>query len=302
MKYKVILAIYLTLISSVVISSPQNQGNEKAEKLLNLAKTTMTSDLDKAEEYILEALNIAPEHTEVNFYCGQIMALQANDAFFTALSYAESSLECLSRAVKNQPSNIKYRKGLMSFYLGAPYIAGGDEDLAWAQVEAIQRIDPIKGVSAELNFYKESEQEEKYAQKLLESTHQFPKVAEFQYRQGLMLQTSKQYAKAIKLFEHAVIVSIENNADNTEHYLYNSYYQIGRTAVFSKSHLEKGISALKLFVKADVSREKLPPLDWAYLRLAQLYKLKNDQSSVDYYKNLASQSDDPELHEALEEF
>ncbi|GAB2907280.1 hypothetical protein [Rheinheimera gaetbuli] len=50
---------------------------------------------------------------------------------FLALSYAKKSLPCLEQAVALQPHNISYSKGLMSFYLGAPGIAGGDKQLAW---------------------------------------------------------------------------------------------------------------------------------------------------------------------------
>mgnify|MGYP000503770404 CR=1 FL=1 len=60
---------------------------------------------------------------------------------------------------------------MISFYLGAPAIAGGSEALAFEQVKAIKLRNQEQGVLAELDFYKQTLDDSALTVKLLKYQH-----------------------------------------------------------------------------------------------------------------------------------
>ena len=56
-------------------------------------------------------------------------------------------------AVQLDPSNIQARLDLMEYCVSAPWIVGGSKDEARAQIEAIEKLDPIEGHLARGKYY-----------------------------------------------------------------------------------------------------------------------------------------------------
>ena len=286
----IFFAVTITTTTSFAVAVTADSPAE-----LQQAKAAMATDLDLAEKHIEKALAKAPNNAEVQFLCGRIMGQQAEDAIFSALSYAKKSLACLKQAVDLQPENTAYRKGLMSFYLGAPGIAGGDNALAWQQVEQIAQLDTLQGTLAKLSYYRQTEQTAQYQQLLLQSRTNHPEQAEFHYRHGLVLQESKHYADAFNAFTAAT----QATQDEEGMYQLNAWYQIGRTALFSEQQLEKGIDALNYYINNAPTADNLPDMAWAHFRLAQLHKLNGDTNMMQQHLKQASQSNDKELQREI---
>jgi len=270
------------------------------EALLALDKAVsfINADLDNAEKYIEQALELAPQSAQIQFACGRIMSKQASDAIFSALSYANKSLDCFKSAVALAPTNIEYRSGLMSFYLGAPSIAGGDEELAFEQVQAIEKLDALRGARAKLRFFREIEDLKSFEVVLRKGVEAFPNHAEFYYRLGLFLQENKQYEEANQQFH----LSIKAGIDDDLEFKLNAWYQVGRTALFSKTNLEKGIAALQYFIDNSSNSSKVPSNEWANFRIAQLYRLANNKEKASAHLALISDSNDESLLRAIKRF
>lgn len=49
---------------------------------------------------------------------------------------------------------------------------------------------------------------------------------------------------------------------------------------------------LQIYIKIHNNKNDIPPVSWAYLRLAQLYNLLNKQTMKEKYYHLAYQSSD----------
>ena len=122
-------------------------NTQDAVALQYLAKIALQQqEFDDAEEYIEQALKFAANQAEIHFDAALIMAAQAqNSSIFSAPGYAKKSLNGFKMAVQLAPSNLQYRQGLMTFYLAAPGIVGGDEALALVEALAIEKIDPVAG-------------------------------------------------------------------------------------------------------------------------------------------------------------
>ncbi|MFC4281503.1 tetratricopeptide repeat protein [Thalassotalea piscium] len=200
-------------------------------------------DLDKAEDIIVKALEEAPEDAEVNFVCGRIMGKQAENTIIYALSYAKKSLSCLRKAVKLEPSEIRYKLGLLNFYLGAPSIAGGDVNLAHEQVAAISTVDEMQGAKAKVKFLMATEQNKKLKAYLMSARKKYPDDAEFHFRSGLLSQQNKMYEQAYEAFKAAI-----QTHEASSHYL-NAMYQLGRNAVLSNLYIEEGAEMLQIYIK-----------------------------------------------------
>lgn len=291
MKYYALIFLFLCFTATVSFADQAENG----QSLLVKAKALLERDIDKAEEVIENALVQSPNDPEVNFLCGRIMGRQAEDAFFSALSYAKKSLACLQRAVELAPAEHRYRFGLLSFYLGAPSIAGGDETLGWKQVEAITELDPLQGAKAEVKYLQSTEQNGKLKSTLISMRQRYPADAEMHFRFGLLMQEERKYQQAFEAFKAAT-----DTQDKSTYFL-NALYQLGRNAVFSEIHIQEGVKGLLSFVEQYDKSKNTPPIEWAYLRLAQLYNLMQDEAKQLHYATLARQSDERELHRALKQ-
>ncbi|NVJ51488.1 MAG: hypothetical protein HWE11_13945 [Gammaproteobacteria bacterium] len=289
--YLTLMAIFLSISVNVIAESPEI----KAVQLMNEAKQAINTNLDSAEELIELALELAPNNSEIQFMCGRIMGRQAEDAVFSALSYAKKSKQCLKQAVALNPQNIEFRKGLMSFYLGAPAIAGGDNDLAWEQVNLINQIDPLKGTSARIRYFQKVEDIASLSKLLEQSRVSFPEYAEFHYRHGLYLQELELFEKANEAFVKAT----EAKNDDEHNYILNAWYQIGRTAIFSSKNLERGISAISYFINNTPKDSSIPPIDWAHLRLAQLYLLSGQSQQSSEQLSIIANTNDKALQREI---
>lgn len=299
-RYRTYASLLLLFTSFLCRSEPL------VETLLTKATEAIKVDLDRAEVLIEKALEAAPDNPQVHFVCGRVMGRQAAETVFLALHYAGKSLDCLERAVALAPEDVRYRHGLLRFYLGAPGIAGGSRTLAKAQVQQIRQLDKIEGAKAELYYLAETEQRDSQLMRLAELRTEFPHEAYFHYHHGLLLQQEQQYSAASAAFYQALmpgdgdlsdyIRQLPGNMDNAD-IVMNALYQVGRTAVFSGEQTEQGIEALLLFSNTVQSHHDAPPVAWAHLRLAQLYALKRDKSEVESHLTLARESNDPDLHD-----
>jgi hypothetical protein len=219
--------------------------------MLYLAKIYMDSDLDEAEDWIEQALEVNLNNAEVYYVRGAIMGRQASGSIFSALSYAEKSVNSFTKAVELQPDSIKYRKGLMQFHTSAPSIAGGDLDIAKVQIEKLRQLDPKVGLEAEIN-YELSQDNDALADALLQQAKQtYNDIPDFFFLAGMLQQRKENYQTAFEELTRAM----------------------GRTSVLGETNIDAGIMALKQYLSEAPDLDGLSPKPWAEFRLANLMVL-----------------------------
>jgi tetratricopeptide (TPR) repeat protein len=243
------------------------------DAMIYLAKIYMDTDLDEAEDWIEKALKANLKDAEAYYVRGAIMGRQASGSIFSALSYAEKSVNSFTQAVELQPDSIKYRKGLMQFHTGAPSIAGGDLEIAKVQIEKIRLLDPKAGLEAEIN-YELSQDNDTLAEALLQQAKQIYKdIPDFFLQAGMLQQQQKNYQAA---FEELTI-AISKNPETEQSVIarYNALYQLGRTSVLGENNIDAGIKALHEFIGKAPDLDGLAPKPWAEFRLANLMVLNS---------------------------
>jgi hypothetical protein len=247
------------------------EQKQNPEAMLYLAKIYMDTDLDEAEDWIEKAVKANVNDAQAYYIRGAIMGRQASGSIFSALSYAEKSVNSFTKAVELKPDSIKYRKGLMQFHTGAPSIAGGDLDIAKVQIEKIRQLDPKAGLEAEIN-YELSQDNDALADALLQQAKQtYKDIPDFFFQAGMIQQRQENYQAA---FEE-LTVAISKNAETEESVVakYNALYQLGRTSVLGENNIDAGIKALNEYIGEAPDIDGMAPKPWAEFRLANLMAL-----------------------------
>ncbi|WGK63590.1 tetratricopeptide repeat protein [Croceiramulus getboli] len=177
-----------------------------------------------------------------------------------ALSYIGDIKEHFTRAVELDPKHIEARWALVEFYIQLPGIVGGSERKALEyadQLETISKVDGFlaKGYVAE--YMDRPEDAERYYKKAIAvggSEHTYEKLAAHYEKQ-------QQPDKAISTTQESLQKHQRNHLN----------YQIGKIAAQYNLKNELGIDCLERYIANHSVRDGVP-LDWAYYRLAQIYK------------------------------
>jgi len=275
------------------------QNNKDAVALQYLGKIALAEgELDDAEEYIEKAQKLSPKDAEVQFDTARIMGAQAQDAsIFSAAGYASKSLEAFKKAAQLEPDSVKYRRGLMNFYLQAPGIVGGDDKLAMDEALAISELNPIEGFVALASVYQNTKEEQKLQLLYQSAEKEFPNSAQIAYSRGMYYQSLEKFELAIADFRNVQTMQAENEEDVS---IFAALYQIGRNSVLSKTNTEEGIKALHRFINTAPTHNSLPSIPWAKFRLGLLYVNKGDKESArKLYKEAKTETNDKTLQKKL---
>ena len=269
------------------------QQKEDPKAMVYLAKIHMDSDLDEAEEWIEKAVGVSSKDANAYYVRGAIMGRQAAGSVFSALSYAEKSVNSFTKAVELEPDSIKYRKGLMQFHTSAPSIAGGDLDIAKVQVKQIKQLDPKAGLEAEIN-YELSQDNDALAESLFEQAKlTYKDLPDFFFQAGMYQQRKENYQAAFE--ELTTAVSKVAVTEESVLAKYTALYQIGKTAVLGESNIVAGITALQKFIDKAPDIDGLAPKPWAEFRLANLMALNSQKDEAKMIYLRLAKTDNQEL-------
>lgn len=274
-------------------------------------------DLDDAEDVVIQALENIPNDPDTYLLHASIMGRQAQNSMFSALSYASKALKSLKMAVDLAPSEPKYRLALMSFYLAAPSIAGGDEELAYQEAQSIAQLDKIYGYIALARYYQSTGDTEKAKEKLQVASESNPDNVNILDSYASVLVQTEEYGQAIEVYNKITNIpmpELNENIDdlepealeNEKQLRLNSHYQIGRVALLGNLKHEEGISSLQKYLNTlkvtDVDVRGLPSSKWAHLRIAGLlFATKQYQASKEKLDTLVVDKNDDNMKSVFKE-
>lgn len=245
-------------------------------------------EYDEAIERLSAAVETTPESPLFQQWLGSayIEKLDTVNAF-AKLSLAKKAQGHFEEAVRLAPADYDARDALVGFYLNAPPIAGGSKEKATRQVTELKALDSAGGnaLQGQLHFNEGewSEAETAYRTALEADSDN----ADFLYLVGFAQQQQEKYEEAFDSFEAAI------RADGEA---LSAYYQIGRTAVFAKKNVDRGVECLEAYLDREVPRGA-PGHQHAWWRLGMLHELRreSDKARAAYEAALAI---DPEHEEA----
>ena len=179
------------------------------------------------------------------------------------------------KAAELDPKHIETRWALVELYMSLPGIIGGSKKKSLKYANQLEILSKVDGYLAKGYIYEyddEPELAEKYYKKAIMvggSVNCFEKLAN-------LYESNNQPEKAIKTIE----------ASQEKHNRNALYYQLGKVSADYNVQLEKGERCLLQYIKNYTAADGVPK-EWAFYRLAQIYKLKGNKNQALKHIDLA---------------
>ena len=217
---------------------------------------------DKAIEIYRELVQLYPQNPEYLFRYGGVLAKKAQSSNpFTALALLGRIKASFKKVLKMDPEHIGAYWALIDLYVSLPGIVGGSISKAYDYSFQLKELSAVDGYLA-LGYVQE-------------------------YDESLE-QAKGYYMKALALLDNMEI--IERN---------QLHYQIGKICAEFEIEMDKGIVHLNAYIHNYTVLDGVP-LEWAYYRLAKIYRKKSDRPNALVWINRSLEIR-PDLEPALVE-
>ena len=240
------------------------------------------------EVYKRLALDNTP-NAEYFYKYGGAMGMKAlGVSKFKALGMIGDIKKAFLKAAELDPNHIDVRWALVEFYMQLPGIVGGSERKAQKYADELMDIYPVDGWLAKgyIAEYEEEFEDAEYAYKKAIEVG----GSELTYNKLITLyEENGQPQKAVETTQACLAVHDNNRL----------HYQIGKIAATYNINPELGINCLVKYIDNYTVKDGVPK-DWAYYRLAQIYKNLGDKSQAQQWINKALASR-PDFKEAKAE-
>ena len=245
-----------------------NPNHKKAREYLGDI-ASYTEDWDTAIIYYEGLLEEDENSANYNFKFGGALGMKALSVNrFRAVTYIGDIRESFEKAAKLDANHIEVRWALVEFYIQLPGIIGGSERKAISYAKELGRISEVDGLLAKGYIAEYSKR---------------PKDAEIFYKQAIEVGGSPHtYEKLSSLYESnsqpkkAIETSVESLKVHKRNQL---NYQIGKIAAQYNVKAEIGIICLQKYIENHSVKDGVPK-DWAYYRLAQIYKNQSQKETA----------------------
>jgi tetratricopeptide (TPR) repeat protein len=138
------------IMERVTTAEPDNAGAWHTLGLCHLA----LQEPDQAVTALERAVALAPQEARNHLQLGHAYGLSALKAgLFGKFSYAKKCKAAYDKAVELDPADLNARWSLMEYCRQAPGLVGGGMDQAYAQAEAIRKLDARRGRAAYAALY-----------------------------------------------------------------------------------------------------------------------------------------------------
>lgn len=244
---------------------------------------------DEAVEQYQKLKQKRPNEANFHYKYGGALGMKAlSISKIKALTIIGDVKEAFLKAAQLDPNHIDARWALVELYVSLPGIVGGSNDKALMYAKQLEELSKVDGYLAKGYVYEYDDE---------------PELAEKYYRLAIKEGGSVTcYEKMTDFYEgqNQPEKAIDNLVEAEEVHKRNAmHYQIGKVCADYNLQLEKGEQCLKVYI-ANYSAKDGVPKAWAYYRLAQIYKHKENTEEALVWINKAI-ADLPDI-EVFQEF
>ncbi|WP_439153015.1 tetratricopeptide repeat protein [Winogradskyella sp.] len=266
-----------TLIDSKQFQSAQNEltefleQNTEDEQAMELLGNAYGHEKkwDEAIEQYKTLTEREPNNANYQYKYGGALGMKAlSVSKLRALGIIGDVKSAFLKAAELDPKHIDTRWALVELYISLPGIVGGSISKALKYANELEKLSKVDGYLAKGYVYKYDDQPElaekyyKLAIKVGGSVTCYEKLTNF-------YEDQKQPEKAIDNLESA----------QKKHQRNAMHYQIGKVCADYNIQLDKGEKCLKAYLSNHSAKDGVPKA-WAYYRLAQIYKHKNNKTAA----------------------
>jgi tetratricopeptide (TPR) repeat protein len=220
-------------------------------------------DGGKAADRFEKAVALEPRNADYHFWLGQAYGREAQHVSkFRAPFLAKKIRHEFETAVALDPNGVDGRSGLLSYYLIAPGFMGGSVDKAREQAREIARLSPMKGLLADGAIAERQKDMTGAERAYMTAVAQFPDSVFTYYTLGNMYQRTKQYDKALALYDRLRARKPDERA---------VHYYTGRAIALSGQNLPRAEQELTGYLRLPLD-DADPPLSSAHNYLGLTYE------------------------------
>jgi len=260
---------------SLFVIVENNPKNLKAIELLGDAYG-FQKKWDDAAVYYKQLTEAKPNEANYYYKYGGALGMKAlSVSKIKALGIIGDVKEAFLRATELDAKHIDARWALVELYMQLPGIIGGSKSKSFKYAAELENLSKVDGYLAKGYIYEYDDE---------------PKLAEEFYKKAIKVGGSITcYDKLTKLYEKEgksteAISTLE--AANIKHKRNAIHYQVGKVCADYNVQLEKGEFCLKVYLDNYSAKDGVPKA-WAYYRLAQIYKHKNNKTEATLWINKA---------------
>jgi tetratricopeptide (TPR) repeat protein len=264
----------------------------KAEKLLSKSLPDDSKDLDllermgdvyghqkkwqKAAIYYKKLRDLQPSNAEYHYKYGGVLGMKALQNKFKAMGLIGDIKSSFTKAAELDATHVEARWALVELYMQLPGILGGSKRKSLKYADELQNISEVDGYLAKGYVYEYDNEPEKAAYYYKKAISTGGSITCYQKLTDLYADKMKKPDKAIGNIEEAY----QKHKRNALH------YQIGKVSSDYKVQLDKGLKCLEKYIQNYQVSDGVP-LEWAYYRMARIYKHKKDQKNAMLWINKA---------------
>lgn len=277
--------------AETVLTSYLNNFPKEVKAIELLGETyAYQENWEETVKIFKQLVKIDKTNANYHYQYGGSMAMKAvRSSKFVALFMINDIKREFLKATQLDKSHIDSRWALVVLYMELPGIFGGSKKKALKYAEELKSISLVDGYLSTGYIYEYDVDDlklaEEYYIKAVEvggSITCFQKLTTFYEKDG---QPQKAIANIEKAHE-----KLERNSLN---------YQLGRVCAAYNLELDKGKNCLFKYIENHSPKDGIP-LEWAYYRLAQIYKHKNNKANALKWINLSLNTQSG-FEEAIEE-
>lgn len=233
-------------------------------------------DWDVAIDYYESLVEEDDTSANYHFKYGGAMGMKALSINrLLAATYIGDIKEHFETAARLDPKHIEVRWALVEFYIQLPGIIGGSEKKAIKYANQLAKISPVDGYLANgyvAEYGDRPDDAERFYKKAIEvggSPTTYEKLTEH-------YEKNKKPKEAIDTAAQSLKIHKRNSLN----------YQIGKIAAQYNLDAELGIDCLQAYIENHSVKDGVPK-DWAYYRLAQIYKNQGKKQTALVWINKA---------------
>ncbi|XLS30177.1 tetratricopeptide repeat protein [Flavobacteriaceae bacterium M23B6Z8] len=224
---------------------------------------------EKAAKYYKKLRDLKPEVAEYHYKYGGVLGMKALQNKLKAIGLVGDIKSSFTRAAELDENHIEARWALVELYMQLPGIIGGSKKKSLKYAEQLQELSPVDGYLAKGYIYEYDNEPEKAEYYYKEAIRVGGSVTCYQKLTDLYTEKMNKPSEAIGTIEEAY----QKHKRNALH------YQIGKVSSDYKIELDKGIQCLKRYIENYKISDGVP-LEWAYYRMAKIYRHKRDAVSA----------------------
>lgn len=252
-----------------------NPNDKEAKELLGDAYAYQRKWDSAIEQY--EWLKLKdPKNANFHYKYGGALGMKARSiSKFKALGIIGDIKRSFLKAASLDPTHIDTRWALVDLYVSLPGIVGGSYSKALEYAQQLEDLSKVDGYLAKGYVYEYDDE---------------PKLAEKYYKMAIKVGGSVTcYDKLTTFYDNQnqpgkAIGTLEES--HLRHKRNAIHYQIGKVCADYNVQLNKGEKCLNAYL-ANYSAKDGVPREWAYYRLAQIYRHKKDKSNALLWINKA---------------